>query len=378
MTFIATELFRDLAATDYRSDPGDLTPGLVRWLVDAGIGPLAAKALGQARASLSPDLQELLLAVDLSSRFDSSARADALKTILDHAGDDHGIGLLKGILFAFDFYPEPHWRPMGDIDLLAAPDKTAGLTELLHDLGYVNAAREDAEYFETHHHLMPFHLPGTNIWIEVHTGLFPERSGLAGPGPFDPARVHEHTRQIDFFGHPVSALTCEMQFFHTSAHWAEEIRLVGGLLGLLDIYMLLRKVQSDLDWDWIFSQSGNPLHIAPGQLATGYLERAGLLQLPGDVRASLRRFGKLGRAALKVHYSIIDRYLVLGQQPGNFMNRANLLTTWKTTLHRGRNPLFPALVLWNIAFPEDEAERFSIDYQVRRLRNLQARLQSDR
>ena len=179
MDLTAPILFSGLARNDCRGLTPDLSEPIVRWLVDAGLGPIALSAVGDSKTDLPANLQQHLLAVDLSARFESSARTDALLDILREAGPDAGIGLLKVILFAHNFYPQPHFRPMGDIDLLTAPDKTDQLTELLHDLGYINAAREEAAYFDTHHHLMPFNLPGTNVWIEVHTGLFPTRSGLA-------------------------------------------------------------------------------------------------------------------------------------------------------------------------------------------------------
>ncbi len=374
MGLTAPVLFSGLARNDCRQLTPDLSEEIIRWLVDAGLGPITLSSVGDKKMDLPADLQQHLLAVDLSARFESSARTDALLEILSQAGPDAGIGLLKGMLFAHNFYAQPHFRPMGDIDLLTAPEKTNQLTKLLHDLGYINAAREEAAYFETHHHLMPFHLPGTNVWIEVHTGLFPTRSGLAGNGPFDPSQVHRRTKKTELCGFPVLSLTNEMQFFHTTVHWAEEFRRIGGMLGLLDLYMLLNHAQDELDWDWIFSQSSNSMHIAPAQLALSYLERAELLQIPADVKKSLKKYGRLCSTALRVQHAIIDRFVVMGEQPGHFLNKTNVTTSWKTTLHHGNTPLCVSRIFWAIAFPEYESERYTLGFQMKRLRNLRTRL----
>jgi len=376
MSITAPVLFGRLAKGDCRELAGDLEPELIQWLVDTGLGPVTLSALGAAKSILPEDMQQLLLAVDLSARFESSGRTEALLEILKAAGPDAGIGMLKGMLIAHEFYPQPHLRPMGDIDLLTAPDKTDQLSELLRELGYINESREDAAYYATHHHLMPFHLPGTDIWVEVHRGLFPQRSGLAENGPFDPTLVYQRTRPTDFYGLPILALTHEMQFFHTSVHWAEEFRQIGGMLGLLDLCMLLDHVGDSLNWDWIFSQSGNSMHIAPAQIALTYLERAGLLKLPPDVNKSLKKSGGLCSTALNFQHTIVDRYVVLGKPPGNVVNKVNLFIGWNTALHYGKSPLFLPRVLWNVAFPETESKRYKLGYQLKRFRNLRDKLKA--
>ena len=373
MSLTAPALFRNLLDTDLFAVK-ELSTDYIDWLIKTGLGPIAHTGIKRSGTKIPAIDMEKLLAVSLSGRFESSNRAQGLNLILEQAGPDNGISLLKGILFAHNFYNEPHFRPMSDIDLLVTPEKLTTTVELLLDLGAEQKALEDAAYFDDHHHLMPFHMKDQDIWIEVHTGLFPPRSGLAGPGPFEPENIHKLTQATKFFDKPVLALNNEMQFFHTTVHWAEEFRRIGGIFGLIDFYLLMQKVQNELDWDWIFSRSDNRAHIAPAQLAISYLERAELISLPADIRSALKNRGKLCTSALKTLNTIIDQYLVLGKPPGALMSAANLLTSWKTALHSGNNMLYLAKTPWNVAFPEDEADRFTLNFQLERVRNARARL----
>jgi hypothetical protein len=351
-----------------------LDAGLIHWLLDNGMAPMALSGLKHIDHSIEAELLQKLTAVSLSARFESAARADALDEVLKAMPASRGIGLLKGMLFAHDFYAEPHFRPMGDIDLLVADSDTAQISELLLNLGYVNRAIEPQEYFETHHHLMPFYHDGKKVCIEVHTGLFPTRSGLAGRGPFDPANLQANLRDTSFRGMPIKALNYELQLLHTAAHWAEEFRRVGGILGIMDTSMLMAREQTNLNWDWIFAHGENAAHIAPIQLMLGYLERAELCALPGDVKKSLRRRGKLCPTALRIQFEILDRLVVLGRKPGAILSDSNLLTSWKMLLHSGNNELVLAKLLWNIAFPQEAENRYRLDYQIGRLKNLKSRL----
>jgi hypothetical protein len=374
MPLTAPSLFNALARADCQPIADDLTPAHVSWLIDTGMGPMAQKGLNGARGQLPDSSLQALQAVSLSARFETARRTESLVEVLGQVGEAFDIALLKGILFAQNFYPEPHFRPMGDIDLLVAHDNAEKLAELLLDLGYINKAAEPPEYFETHHHLMPFYHTEKQIWIEVHTGLFPERSGLAGPGPFDPDKVYSRTRKTDFCGLDVLALNKEMQLFHTAVHWAEEFRRIGGMLGLMDIYMLMHRDGDKLNWDWIFSQGNNSAHIAPIQLALGYLERAALIKLPADVRNSLRRQGQLCAGAIRLQCEILDRYVVLGNPPGALLSSANLRNSWKTLLHEGSNLLCLAKLPWRIAFPEDAADRYKLSFQLERFKSFRSKL----
>ena len=373
MSLTAPALFRNLLDPDLFAVK-EFSSDYIDWLITAGLGPIAHAGIKRSGTNIPAKDMEKLQAVSLSGRFESSNRARGLSLILEQAGPDNGIGLLKGILFAHNFYNEPHFRPMGDIDLLVTPEKLTTTVELLLDLGAEQKALEDAAYFDDHHHLMPFHMKDQDILIEVHTGLFPSRSGLAGPGPFDPENIHKLTQATKFFDQPVLALNNEMQFFHTTVHWAEEFRRIGGMFGLIDFYLLMQKVQNELDWDWIFSRSNNSAHIAPAQLAISYLERAESISVPADIRSALKNRGKLCASALRTLNTIIDNYIVLGKTPGAIMSNANLLTIWKTALHSGNNMLYLTKTLWNVSFPKGEVGRFTLNFQRQRFRNAQTRL----
>ncbi len=90
----------------------------------------------------------------------------------------HGAGilpvLLKGASLAFNVYPDPSLRPMGDLDLLVRKEDTSKAQGALATLGYspelVAATRWEEENLLAH---LPFQSAPGRIPVEIHFRLFP-------------------------------------------------------------------------------------------------------------------------------------------------------------------------------------------------------------
>src|SRR5215831_6299944 len=113
------------AAAEDRTDLilSDFRPAQVRWAVDSGLGPLLRHVTSRDPRARKTPLWPLIESADLTARVMTSERLDAVDEMIRVcAGRKMPLTLLKGISICEQFYPEPHLRPMGDIDVLTEPD----------------------------------------------------------------------------------------------------------------------------------------------------------------------------------------------------------------------------------------------------------------
>ena len=91
----------------------------LQYLRDTGFAPLLQRAVSDRVLSVPAAWSETLLAESLTAQVRHGALVDAAIDVLD-ACDHLGVPLtvLKGISISDQFYPAPHLRPMGDVDVL--------------------------------------------------------------------------------------------------------------------------------------------------------------------------------------------------------------------------------------------------------------------
>jgi hypothetical protein len=82
----------------------------------------------------------------------------------------------------------------------------------------------------------------------------------------------------------------------------------------------------------------------------------------------------LRAGATRIQFEILDRYIILGRQPGAVVSSANLLSIWKTLLHEGGNLLCLAKLPWHVLFPAAEPDRYKLRFQLERLKTLRSKL----
>ena len=66
---------------------------------------------------------------------------------------------------ATQYYPKPHMRTMGDIDLLVDSGYQVELEKICMELGYHQESHRSAEYYDKHHHSIPFYHQDKKIRI---------------------------------------------------------------------------------------------------------------------------------------------------------------------------------------------------------------------
>jgi hypothetical protein len=263
----------------------------------------------------------------------AAQQMDAMEGILVACGGQiQPPTLLKGISVRGQFYPEPHLRPMRDIDFLVTQDAVPIVESALHQMGYRRRSKNPAEYYETHHHTTPFFHPQTQVWVEVHRGLFPI-SGLVGSDRvFSADSVSAERRSGEFRGRSVYRLSDEFQIVYLASHWASDFGRVGGIVAMLDMIYLLKNVPG-IRWNRILQWLDGGVVAASVYLLLTYLTRHGLIDLPPAVlREISQRQRSFGRVTLGIVHATLDRYVTDGREFGLLMSERNFEILWDTLL----------------------------------------------
>jgi len=233
---------------------------------------------------------------------------------------------------AGQLYPEPHLRPMRDIDLLVTPDAVPTIEAALRELGYHQESNLSREFYDAHHHTTPFHDPRTGVWVEVHRALCPAWSPVASDALFGLERIRAEENPAEFRGHAVYRLSEELQLVYLAAHWAYDFRLASGLVTMFDTIYLLGSTRS-LRWECILSWLENAVAATPVYLLLSYLDRHELVRLPPGLLDELARLQRsFGRASLRLLHAMIDRYVVDGRQLGWVVSERNFTILWQSLL----------------------------------------------
>ncbi|MCS6926622.1 MAG: nucleotidyltransferase family protein, partial [Candidatus Binatia bacterium] len=285
----------------------------VRWAIETGLGPLLFRATRAHPQTPASPFWPLLRSADLTARVLTAELLEAMEEIIDAcAGQISSLTLLKGISICDQYYPEPHLRPMRDIDFLVAEADLPRAEAVLRTLGYHQQSPYAAAMYATHHHSMPFYHSQRGVWVEVHRGLVSQQERHRGVFCLD--MVRSQLCPSVFRGRAVTRLSAELQVPYIASHWAREFKTVGGTIALLDLIYLLKNAQDTLHWerilDWI---RGSPA-AAHLYLLLSYLDLHHLTDVgPAILSALSTSQPSLGPLNRKILHTVIDRYLVNGR-----------------------------------------------------------------
>jgi hypothetical protein len=320
-------------------------PDQIRWVIEQGFGPLLHHALGDDVGSLSGPVGEALRGSELTARVAAAERGDAFNAILDQGRDRfEPPTLLKGVSVSTEYYPEPHFRVMRDIDFLVEEPAIPAVEAVLRSLGYRPRSHKPPSFFDTYHHITPFTHEGTGVWIEVHRGLFPpSRPELARDPLFNPTSVASQRRPSRFDGRAVYRLTPELELVYLATHWAHQPRRVGGAIPMLDAVYLLRATP-DISWPTVLAWLKQSVAAPSVYVLLAYLDRESVVDVPGHVLDELRAAQRrLGTAELAVLHWLIQRYFMEGRRLGGLLTARNFEKVWGGLLSpRSR----PGSVVW--------------------------------
>jgi Uncharacterised nucleotidyltransferase len=321
----------------------------VGWLLDSGLGPALRRYLADSPSTRALPAWSLVQGADLAGRMLTAEYLDAMEHIVRAcAGRIQPPTLLKGISIGSQYYPEPHLRPMGDIDVLVTTNDLPTVESALLELGYRRESISPPEFYVTHHHTTPFLHPHTGVWVEVHRGLCPSSSPVASDALFSPESVHGERRAAEFRGHAVYRLSPELQIVYLAAHWTYNIRPTRGLVTMLDTIYLLKSARS-MRWERVLSWLDGAVAATPLWLLLTYLDRHELIELPaGLIDEITRRERALGPASRRVLHAMIDRYLIDGREMGLLLSERNFTILWRNLLRPHHELAKVPLIFWNL------------------------------
>ena len=343
--------------------------------IEIGLGPVLFYAL-QNNPEVKPQLSyPNLLSAELTSKILTSNYLEALHDIFDLCSEDllKNIILLKGISIALQFYPKPHMRTMADLDILIEKKYEKELENICYELGYRQKSELPQEYYDALHHSMPFYHPEKNIWIEIHSALFPSHHTVSYEPVFSTKNILANTATITVEKHKVRRLSSELQLIYTCSHWVQEHNWMKSLMRVLDIIYIINNDGDELKWDVIKDWSGDNISTAQLYLILSLIKKYKLAEIPDEFLLLLFRKQKtLNKLNTYILHKLIIKYSFEHQAFGGLFSESLTSLIWRSLILSKNPPLINLFFLlpWNIVFPPKNKNRFTLSFQMSRLSNL--------
>ena len=301
-----------LRAMITRARPFDwaaVSPSAIQQALEIGLGPVLAYVADNAGAERALPFADRIRAADLTARVLTAGKYDTLCDVLTAARDiECRVVLLKGAATALRYYPAPHLRPMGDIDVLVSVDRQPLLEARLRALGFHQRSDQPAAAFAGWHHSMPFYCPQRGTWIDVHSNLYPPHHPQAHDSLFSWEAITSQLSPVGIGKHTGYAMNHELQLVFTSARWAEEFDPARGIYPILDAALLIEKHRQTLDWDRILAIVRESWASTALHLMLTYLRRWHLALVPPEV---LNTLSASDRHANRIFFRLLHRLVTM-------------------------------------------------------------------
>ncbi len=366
-------VLRAIAAEHTPLAAGQLDEDQVELAVTFGLGSLLRTAAGGDLSVFPSRSRPLIVGSELEAESSRAEMESALCQILDESQAHVGlITLLKGISVS-EYYPVPHMRWMGDLDLLVDVHELADFERVLRSLGYrPHQSDIPDDFYRDHHHSRPYVHPDSGVRVEAHTSLLPPRFGIGRSSALGNDNVEVQRTVSTFAGREVLRFNKELQLLYIAAHWLYDLNVSLGLAatGLIDTLYILRDRRHQPDWKLVCSWLVNREVATPLFVLFGYLRRYGLIEPDGRFTSMLSRAPKsVGPLGVRAMYQIVDTCLDGGFE-GRLATPENAAIVWRT-LASPTPPLRNFIdVPFNLAFPPDHPGRFTLKFHIGRARSL--------
>lgn len=352
---------------EFSNCEGFITLQHIRHLNHFSLGAAFALLAEPRWHQFSVNIQKELLAISLTAQYLIKEKIDALN---DLSRADNSIFLLKGASVFLDIYPKPSIRLMGDIDILVSSDDLEVIDKRLKQSGFIQESEYSEEFYSTIHHLMPYHKPETDVWIEVHHHIVPAVRKSASNGCFEPGFFFANKEYFQWEGATFSRAQAELNVLHIISHWVEEFRVKDSVIQLLDVVYICQK-REDFSWQRFVSFLDDRYLASYTYFVLSYLKNNKILAIDDDVWSMIsdkrRNIGRIEMKALQKVTQVLHRrcgktYRTLGEN--------NLSIIWTQLFEQGGGLLKVSKILYLLLFPGPNRRNISITFQLNRIKNM--------
>ena len=342
----------------------------------AGLAPLLYRIANESSIPLPGRFHAVLQAADLCAQVRYGGLVDTAVEIIDICREAKvPITLLKGISTSDQWYPVAHERAMGDIDILVPQEAFACIESALMRRGY---RPSDMDMGEDAYHGTPLLHKERQVWVEIHTALFPKSAALRQNHLFSPSHLAAQSVASTFHGRPVLRLADELQLVYIASYWIRDLTQnwihPSFLSPLFDAVYLLKASGRTLDWDGLFEWLDNDMAAASLYVLLAYVCRSGLDDSAVRILPRLEsRQDIVGSADLRVILAVLDTYLVRGKplaRPFAEQHATVILRTLGTLFTPGSHSAKLLRIPWNVAFPPLAPDRYKLRFQVERVARM--------
>ncbi len=374
-----------LAATGRRHGVGEPAPigrpeyrdaNQLQFVLDAGLGPLLDTAVRDGRVQVPPAWIDPLKSANLCAQVRHGNLVDCADEIIDLCNAmGVPVTLLKGISISDQHYPEAHTRSMGDLDILVPEHDRDGVEAALLRHGY---RRSTLDMGEGSCHGPPLRDERREVWVEVHSGLFPTSAALVRNHLFSPSQIAAQSVASTFRGRPVLRLTNEMQLVYIASYWIRDLTQnkphPSFLFPLFDAIYLLGASGEAVDWNGMLDWLDNEMAMASLYLLLAYICESRFDDSAAGILSRLASRQRIvGPADARTILRMLDAYLVHGKPLArrySDWHATILLRTLETLLTPGTYVGKRLRLPWNCLFPPAAPDRYSFRFHKDRMARI--------
>ena len=347
-------------------DKVNLDDSVASWAQYVGLGAIAYDYGIINSSFITDDLK----AQNLTTQFWFGMQLQSIKNIVKSLNDSNIVPcLLKGISTSTAIYAKPHYRGMRDLDILINVNEIEEAERIIAALGYEQRSTFPSEFYQSHHHTMPWQNIESEVWLEVHKQLFPISSPISKTSIFNIDAIRRELKREEFYGMQVYRINYELQIIYIAIHWAENYKQVGAMFGLLDIALIINKHRDDLDWLKIVSwandkQVSNFVYTALSFITENHYVNK-------DYSGHVNKINHtMGCGVKRIINSLIKGYFLEGKAYGRVMTLSNIEIIWTHLLAPRMSCLKLLLMPIYIVFPKKADNRFQFAFLFSRLLTL--------
>ncbi len=346
-----------------------LSEKTINWLIQTKLA--AAVLYYTPEKDIPPVFVSQLKAEELSAKFwYQSQFSSAMALIAELNAHNITPTLLKGLSVSTQYYPEPYFRAMRDIDLLVTPQDIEQVEKLMPHLDYVQRSNESESFYKSHHHTMPWQHTKNETWFEIHKKLFSNSLPHYSETIFGIDSIHKNkypdTLQYKDKTLNVYRLDPELQLVYITAHWARSFKRTGGLFAFIDTALIINK--ATIDWEKLYKLSNDPYIANYIFILFSLLIKHRLVKNEAAKEYIKKLKHSIGAERYIINY-FISAYLFTSKPFGRILTENNVKIFWRLLFRPIPSAYKFFLLPVYLLFPPNAQQKFSLRFQLSRIGN---------